>query len=205
MNWALWEHLSPETEIKAKRSLLIIAALTIFVASIEITSDEITLLGFSVRIPQAKLISAGRLLSALMLSVFLLRSLPSFFNSVSEIIKRVLKSKQDQETINLQSSWGFEGYPDFDDGPHGEFEALDHHHSTQTKLLEEKLNVASILLQSVSVIIVDYSVPIFVGFIAIVAPNYPSEFSSNLQGHEMEDVPQEQTSRPLPTTPLEQR
>ncbi len=201
----IWDHLSPEDDKKAKKSLLIVSAITIFVAGIEITSDEIQVLGFAVRIPQEKLIAAGRVLSALMLLVFLARSLPIYASSIFEIFKRAMQSKHERETLNLQLDWGYDEYPDFDNSPSGEFDELEYRQRTQRKLLDEKMNFLSILSKSLSVLVVDYSIPVLIGFIAICSPEYPSqklipEMSAENTGVEVFTAPE---SSDLVQKPLE--
>ena len=174
----IWDHLTPENNKQAKKSLLIVSALTIFVAGVDFTSDVITLFGFGVRIPQVKLVSAGQVLSGMMLVVFVLRSLPIYLEAVAELFTNAMKSKQRGETLHLQLGWGFNDYPDFENGPEGEFKALEHRHTSEMELLTKKLDFVSITVRSISILLVDYSIPILVGFIAAFSPEYPSKLST---------------------------
>ena len=172
----IWEHLDPKDQKKAKRSLITIASITIAVASVEIISDEITLLGFSLRISQDKLVSAGQLLTLLLLCIFALRSLPVYVESISKIWQSALDSKHKRETINLQYDWGYEDYPDFSDGAQGDFEALDFKQRNEKERLSERLSLISIFAKSTSVLLVDYTIPILLSAVAVVAPDQPAVF-----------------------------
>ena len=171
----IWDHLDPDDHRKAKKSLLIVASVTIAIASIEFTSDEITLLEFSVRVPQAKLLAAGQLLSFLLFIVFMLHALPVYVGSIAEIWKKAQEAKHARETIHLQNDWGFEDFPDFSDGPEGEFQALDYKQSKERQVLTEKVNFVSIVAKSISVLVIDYSIPILVGLVAFFQPEWPSQ------------------------------
>jgi len=174
MNWQLFDHLSPPDNLKARKSLLFIASFTVFFASIDILSDQLTILGYSVRISQWKLVSAGRLLTAISLLVFIFRSLPAIHNTISELFEQRTVSKQRRETLSLQIDLGMPEYPEFDGSPQGEIEELDYKHQKQKEILKEKRNMWGNSIKSLSISIVDYALPLFIGFIAIVDPHLPN-------------------------------
>ncbi|WP_138058782.1 ABC transporter ATP-binding protein [Sulfitobacter pontiacus] len=174
MNWQLFDHLSPPDNLKARKSLLFIASFTVFFASIDILSDQLTILGYSVRISQWKLVSAGRLLTAISLLVFIFRSLPAIHNTISELFEQRTVSKQRRETLSLQIDLGMPEYPEFDGSPQGEIEELDYKHQKQKEILKEKRKMWGNSIKSLSISIVDYALPLFIGFIAIVDPHLPN-------------------------------
>jgi|GEM_PF-1004889 len=174
MNWQLFDHLSPPDNLKARKSLLFIATFTVFFASIDILSDQLTILGYSVRISQWKLVSAGRLLTAISLLVFIFRSLPAIHNTISELFEQRTVSKQRRETLSLQIDLGMPEYPEFDGSPQGEIEELDYKHQKQKEILKEKRNMWGNSIKALSIYIVDYALPLFIGFIAIVDPHLPN-------------------------------
>ncbi|MFG6562875.1 hypothetical protein ACGYLI_01535 [Sulfitobacter sp. 1A13421] len=178
MNLDVLDQLSADDDKKLRKALSAVAAVTIFVAGIELVSDEITLLGFSARIPQSKLLSGGQLVTLLLLISFIFRSLPTLYASISGIFRSAVKSKHERERIHLQLDWGHPDYPQFEDGPTGEFEELDYRQRISVKSLEERINIGTVVLKSISIIIIDYSIPLLVGIVALFAPEYPSNVFS---------------------------
>mgnify|MGYP000064804223 FL=1 len=58
--------------------------------------------------------------------------------------------------------------------PQGEIEELDYKHQKQKEILKEKRNMWGNSIKALSISIVDYALPLFIGFIAIVDPHLPN-------------------------------
>jgi hypothetical protein len=145
-----------------------------FFASVKITSDEIGILGFSIRLQQDDLVAIGRLGTSLALVVFLLFVLPALFKRFIDSTVAASEAKRDRD---LEIAAILEGLTeeereheignDFDDAE------VAHRQRVAKWQYREKLLVFS--LTNLRKFLLEVGLPVAIALIAVFSPKLLSE------------------------------
>lgn len=163
---------------KVRKALLTVAVMTMFFANIQFISNELSILGLRIVLDPARLIAFGRIASALLLSVFLLRSATNLVKAVQELHQRRI---DDEKTVKMYCIYAeYDAPPEYDSSPQGELNALEDTFNRRRQRLDRVYSSLSFWSSLCSVISVDYALPVCAGVIAIFFPNAVAELISHL-------------------------
>lgn len=166
--------------VRVRKSLLTVALFTIFFANIQFSANELSLLGLKLIVNPERLVALGRVSTALIFLIFLLRSLPKIVSTIQSLQERRLLSLRNAESADLTQTWGGNEPPYFDEGPNGEFEAHTYKFDYLEKSLQEKFTALNFWVALTSALLIDYALPVSAGIVATVSPYSVSDLISYL-------------------------
>jgi len=70
--------LDPQDSRSARKSLMVVSASTLFVANLTFLSSEFSFFGFLIEISHERIVAVGRILSLVLLLIFVLKEMPYF-------------------------------------------------------------------------------------------------------------------------------
>lgn len=155
--------------LKSSRKALYAASFSVLLlANLNFTSTKFGLLGLEIHFDQSRLVALGQILLAILLIVFLLRSLPSYISIFSDFWANRIKFWHMQASDDLDNIWipGRE----HDDGPSGDRDRLQEILEWKIKKLENSKMKWSARLTFFVWIVVDLFIPFGIAFIAITEP-----------------------------------
>ena len=172
------KYIDNDDPVKVRRSMLTVALLTVFLANIRFTANELSILGLKVMIDPERLVALGRISSVILLMVFALRSLPQIVKAAEEYSQRSLAQKEKAERSNIfEDRYG----PDVPDPPPHNHEDIDgmldwikRSFDLDRKYISRKFSQYSFIASMIAVVLLDYTLPVGT---AIVAGFFPYALS----------------------------
>ena len=160
---------------KSRKALVTSALLTIIVSSIVIVSDQISLLGFTIKVEQQSLIAFGQITTLLLLIVFLFRVFPEYIPLFREYsLKKVELEEQASRSAIFEDHFGYDdGDQDYDGSPEAELREVGARAKRQKAAKETAFDKFELRYNVASGIVLDLALPVFLSFIAVFSPEAP--------------------------------
>lgn len=174
------KYIDNDDPTKVRKSLLTVALLTVFFANIQFASNEMSILGLRVVIDPARLVALGRIASGTLCAIFVLRALPQIVKAFQDIAQRRLQRREASERLALMSHWDLDIPSAAEEGPEGEFEALDERFNHLRSRLEAHFHSMSLSASLIAVLSLDYAMPFAAGWIAASDPYQIADWITSL-------------------------
>ena len=167
------KYIENDDPAKVRKSLLTVALLTVFFANIQFVSNELSLLGLKLVLDPARLVAFGRIVSSVLLLVFVLRSLPSLVKSILEIHQRWVDRKEYLRKLDVFAEWDMP--TDYRGSPEEDLKDIEETSASERRNIVRMYSSWGFWTAICGVICIDYALPVTAGIIAISYPYSVSE------------------------------
>ena len=151
------------------------ACTTIAFATINITSDTFSFYLFEVEVNQEKLIIAGQITTGIVLALFLLKVAPDIFDRLAKTTAARMEKRHafDRQNLAYELGWSEEDR-DYSGSPQDDIDDQESSHKREKLLAENFWNSVQSYSMFVISLVQDFTLPIFIGFLGVLAPEIPS-------------------------------
>jgi len=162
--------LDPQDSRSARKSLMVVSASTLFVANLTFLSSEFSFFGFLIEISHERIVAVGRILSLVLLLIFVLKEMPYFVALLRNRSLEKLTLKHKAEHTSLADRWGHNDGEYSGDGPEAEFQDLAYRQGFEKAQVDIKYSKAAALVSFLGALLIKYSLPIALGSLAAFFP-----------------------------------
>ncbi|WP_299419740.1 hypothetical protein [uncultured Shimia sp.] len=165
------QHLSPEDETRARKSVFASASTTLIFAALQINHTSVDLFGFSFSFSQEEIVGVLRLVTAYLLLVFCLRFLPGANRSILQLLYDRNSAKAAKEISFHYENLVSHGEPSIHSNIDlFESEKVEIEH--KLKQLEIRFKKADGIVSTLPGLLLDYILPIAFGVSVVLWPDW---------------------------------
>jgi len=157
-------------EKKARKALLAVSISTILMANMKFATNKLDILGLELLVDQSQFVGFGKLAAAILLIVFIIRSIPSYLKLLHKLSVDRANRQEQLELSKWLESWGFDTPTPPADNPNDEKEEIKNEFKYRLAKIEKQYSKITFLANAMALLTVDYGVPIIIGSVAAHDP-----------------------------------